>query len=136
MKHFLILTLVAVFGCAPATAQDESRDVVHISYFKCEFPLTDVITQYKEIFLPIRQEQVDAGEISYAAMDTHHYGDEWNVIYVTRGESFEKIEAARLDMFRQVGGIEDFEFTGTCSGHKDNLYHLEAETSREPMEGE
>ena len=129
MKHFLILTLVAVVGCTSATAQDESRDVVSVSYFKCEFPLTDIIAQYKEVSLPIRQEQVDAGEISYHAMNTHYYGDEWNVIYVTRGESFEKIEAARLDWIRQVRGIEDFEFAGTCRGHKDNLYHVEAETS-------
>ena len=129
MKHFLILTLVAVVGCTSATAQDESQDVVHVSYHKCEFPFTDIIAQYKEIILPILQEQVDAGEISYAAMNTHYYGDEWSVIYVTRGESFEKIEAARLDMFRQVDEIENLEIAGTCSGHKDNLYSVEAETS-------
>ena len=130
MKHFLILTLVAVVGCTSATAQDESRDVIHVAYHKCKFPLTDIIAQYKEVFLPIRQEQVDAGEISYHAMNTHYFGDEWNVIYVTRGESFEKIEAARLEQIRiRRERYPDFEFAGTCSGHKDNLYHVEAETS-------
>ena len=131
MKQLLILMLIAVVGVTSSTAQDDSQDVVHVSYFKCDFAgMAAQIAQYDSLFMPIRQELVAEGEISYHSMLTHHYGDEWNVVYVTRGESFEKVEAARLEAGRRLRERHpDLEFAGTCRGHKDNLYHVEMETS-------
>ena len=132
MKHLLVLTLVAMVGVTSSTAQDETDDLVHVSYAKCDFAdLAEQIAQYDSLSIPIRQELVDEGLISYHAMNTHFYGDEWNVLYVTRGKNFENIEAARLEAGRRFNERHpdvDF-FVGTCTEHKDNIYWVRAETS-------
>ena len=131
MKHLLTLILVAIVGVTSSTAQDETDDLVHVSYVKCDFAeLADQIAQYDSLSIPIRQELVNEGLISYHAMNTHFYGDEWNVLFVTRGKSFENIEAARVEANRRLNERHrDLEFAGTCTEHKDNVYWVRAETA-------
>ena len=133
MKHLLILTLVAGIGVSSSTAQPEyeSNDVIHVAQWICDWSTVgDMVEQRKEVDGPINQELVDEGVIVWAGMNIHHYGDEWNVSFVTRASSLEQLEVARkMRRNRRNERFPELEFAGDCSRHRDNTYYMADETT-------
>ena len=80
---------------------NEYPEMIHVALVPESFPTEEDrdrffdarVADWNAHSLPIFQELVDEGEILYAGLNIHAYGDEWNVVSTLTAESIEKLIA-------------------------------------------
>lgn len=116
---------------------DTTTTTLVVSYWKCDFQGLDaMVQQYDSLSVPIQNELVDEGLLLQAGVDTHDWGDRWNLVYwwwaVDKPTFFREQEEENRRFSERHPNPPDPQFLDVCTDHRDAIYNAVSGTMPAP----
>ena len=120
------LAAIAAPGTLVAQEEDDSPDMLRLSFFMCNTNrIDDAMEEVESQVIPVWNELVAEGMVENYGYFVHRWADEWNVGVYTIAESIDDVIKASEEAGRRIEeryGDGPNVFGEACPHHRDGFY--------------